>query len=52
METETDKKIKEMARESFLMRREIAVIAIVFFLIIILVIFFVTGSLTLVQLPY
>lgn len=50
--SDTDKKIKEMARESFLMRREIAIIAAAFFIILIASIFFVAGSMTTVELPY
>ncbi len=48
---DTDKKIAEMARESYLMRREIAIIAAVFFLALIGIIMFAIGSMTQVNLP-
>lgn len=51
MENDTDKKIQEMAREAYLMRREIAIIAGIFFVIIITIVLFVIGSLTQVYLP-
>lgn len=50
-ENETDKKINEMAKEAYLMRREIAVIAAVFFLVLIAIIMFAIGSMTQVNLP-
>jgi lipopolysaccharide/colanic/teichoic acid biosynthesis glycosyltransferase len=50
-ESETDKRINEMARESYLMRREIAIIAGVFFLALIAIIMFAIGSMTQVNLP-
>jgi hypothetical protein len=52
MQSDTDKKIEEMARESFLMRREIAIIAFIFFVIVISISLYAIGSLTTVELPY
>ena len=51
MENETDKKINEMAKEAYLMRREIAIIAGVFFLILIAIVMFAIGSMTQTVLP-
>jgi cell division protein FtsX len=48
---DTDKKIEEMAREAYLMRREIAIIAGIFFLVLIGVVLFAIGSMTQVHLP-
>lgn len=48
---DTDKKIEEMAREAYLMRREIAIIAGVFFLILIAIVLLAVGSMTQVVLP-
>lgn len=50
-ENEADKKINEMAREAYLMRREIAIIAAVFFLALIAIVMFAIGSMTQVNLP-
>lgn len=50
-ENETDKKINEMSREAYLMRREIAIIAAVFFLALIGIVLFAIGSMTQINLP-
>lgn len=52
METENDKHIKEMAKESYLMRREIAIFAVIFLVIAVTMSLYVFGSLTTVVLPY
>jgi lipopolysaccharide/colanic/teichoic acid biosynthesis glycosyltransferase len=48
---DTEKKLTEMAREAYLMRREIAIIASVFFLALIGIVLFAIGSMTQVNLP-
>lgn len=50
-ESEADKKIEEMSHEAYLMRREIAIIAGVFFLALIAIVMFAIGSMTQVNLP-
>jgi hypothetical protein len=48
---DTDKKMDEMAREAYLMRREVAIIAGIFFLLLIGIALFAIGSMTQVTLP-